>query len=49
MYENAQPYNLIPGLIGEGTLTIWLLVKGVNEQQWHKQASLAGMPVKGGN
>ena len=43
--RRMEPYNLIPGLIGEGTLTIWLLVKGVNEQQWHKQASAAGMAV----
>jgi hypothetical protein len=38
-----QPYNLVPGLIGEGALTIWLLVKGVNEEQWHAQASAAGL------
>jgi hypothetical protein len=28
-------------LIGEGSLTIWLLVKGVNIQRWQEQASVA--------
>ena len=34
-----SPYNLIPGFIGEGSLTVWLLVKGVNVQEWREQAS----------
>ena len=40
MASRLQPFNLIPGLIGEGVLTIWLLVKGVKEQQWCEQARL---------
>jgi len=28
------PYNFAPGIIGEGALTLWLVVKGVNEQSW---------------
>ena len=33
-----SPYNLAPGMLGEGALTLWLLVMGVNEQSWKKQA-----------
>jgi hypothetical protein len=43
LVTRLQPYNLLPGLIGEGALTVWLLVKGLNEEQWHAQASAAGL------
>jgi hypothetical protein len=36
-----SPYNLAPGILGEGVLTLWLLVVGVNAQQSKDQASAA--------
>jgi hypothetical protein len=33
-----SPYNFFPGLVGEGALTLWLLVRGVNAQRWKEQA-----------
>jgi disulfide bond formation protein DsbB len=39
--HHLQPYNLVPGFIGEGALTLWLLVIGVNSQRWKEQASAA--------
>ena len=40
--EYLSPYNLAPGIVGEGALTFWLLVAGVNEQRWKEQATAAG-------
>jgi hypothetical protein len=36
-----SPYNLASGLLGEGSLMLWLLVMGVNVQRWKEQASAA--------
>ncbi len=36
-----SPYNFFPGIIGEGALTLWLVVMSVNEQRWKEQASAA--------
>jgi Domain of unknown function (DUF4386) len=36
--SRLYPYVLLPGLIGEGALTLWLVVKGVNAERWNEQA-----------
>jgi hypothetical protein len=40
--KSLSPYILAPGLLGEGALALWLLVKGVNAQRWNEQAGAAG-------
>src|SRR6185436_17941496 len=40
--SRLYPYVLFPGLIGEGALTLWLLVKGVDAARWNEQAGAAG-------
>ncbi|MBI3490498.1 MAG: DUF4386 domain-containing protein [Acidobacteria bacterium] len=32
-----SPYNFAPGILGEGALTVWLLVFGVNVPSWARQ------------
>jgi hypothetical protein len=36
--NSLAPYNLLPGMIGEGVLTLWLVIAGVNEARWKEQA-----------
>jgi Domain of unknown function (DUF4386) len=31
------PYIVVPGVLGEGSLTLWLLLIGVNIQRWREQ------------
>lgn len=35
-----SPYNILPGIIGEGSLTVWLLLKGVGTT--YRDANAAG-------
>ena len=39
--SHLSPYNMLPGILGETALTVWLLVLGVNAQRWREQASTA--------
>jgi hypothetical protein len=33
------PFNMLPGVVGETALTLWLLAAGVNVQRWKEQAN----------
>ncbi|HEY4040190.1 MAG TPA: DUF4386 family protein [Burkholderiaceae bacterium] len=37
--QSLSPYVFAPGIIGEGALTIYLLLVGVDAQKWTEQAS----------
>ena len=37
--DSLSPYNLAPGMIGEGALTLWLLAMGVDEKKWKTQSA----------
>jgi hypothetical protein len=39
--HRLYPYILVPGIVGEGALTLWLLVAGVNVRRWKEQAGEA--------
>jgi len=36
--NSLRPWNLIPGAVGELTLAVWLLIKGVDQQRWIEQS-----------
>ncbi|NOH03787.1 MAG: DUF4386 domain-containing protein [Chloroflexi bacterium] len=38
LVDSLAPFNLAPGILGESALTLWLLAKGVNVQEWKKLA-----------
>jgi hypothetical protein len=40
--RSLQPYILVFPGVGQISLTLWLLVMGVNEQRWKEQARAAG-------
>jgi hypothetical protein len=36
---HLKPWNMLPGVLGETVLTVWLLAKGVNAERWSSQAT----------
>jgi hypothetical protein len=36
--QHLSPYNMLPGMIGEAALTLWLLAFAVNAERWNEQA-----------
>jgi hypothetical protein len=50
MATHLLPYNLAAGLLGEGSMILWLLVKSVDAQKWQELSGKASEPdcrVKG--
>jgi hypothetical protein len=45
--NSLAPFNMLPGGIGELSLTLWLLIRGVNVPRWREQAAAesAGAPA----
>lgn len=41
--SSLSPYNLALDILGEASLTLWLLVMGVNAERWIEQARAAGI------
>src|SRR5262245_47292701 len=39
--HQLAPFNMLPGILGETALTLWLLAMGVNTQRWREQARTA--------
>lgn len=37
--SSLSPYNMAPGVLGEGALTVWLLVRGLDVRKWRERAS----------
>lgn len=45
--HSLTPYHYITGGVGEGILTLWLLVMGVDSARWRQQAGRAQVAVTG--
>jgi hypothetical protein len=37
--DALAPYNMVPGILAETVLTLWLLIPGINGQRWKEQAA----------
>ena len=43
--QSLAPFNMMPGALGEVSLSLWLIIKGVDVQRWHEQAENSARPV----
>ncbi len=43
--KDLSPYNMIPGIVGEGVLTLWLVAVGVNAPRWKEQNVAGGRAI----
>jgi hypothetical protein len=43
LVNQLNPYNLAPGILAEGVLTLWLLAVGLNEQRWSEQNAASSL------
>lgn len=43
--HQAYPYILTPGALGEGVLTLWLLIGGLDGERWAEEAAIRRVPV----
>jgi len=43
--NNLSPYNVAAGILGQGSLTLWLLVMGVNVQRWKERPAERGTAI----
>ena len=41
-----SPYNFVPGMLGEGALTLWLLAMGLDVPRWEERAKVAGASIR---
>jgi hypothetical protein len=35
------PYNMVPGILAETVLTLWLLIPGINAERWKEHATVS--------
>jgi Domain of unknown function (DUF4386) len=43
--SQASPLNLACGVLGQGSVCLWLLAMGVNVEQWQQQADASRAPA----
>jgi len=36
--KSLSPFNMLPGILGEASLSVWLLARGVNASKWRETA-----------